>query len=76
MATSGDSNPSAKSQENYIIEGSFHTVWVKNGPSVASGLRPFIPRQRTSPACPWGGITYLDLHGMEGNDERETLARR
>src|ERR1700694_5802067 len=29
MATSGDWNPAAKSQESYIIEGSFHTVWVK-----------------------------------------------
>src|SRR6266849_6693409 len=38
---------------------------VINGPSVASELGPFIPRQRTSPACPWGSITYVDLHGME-----------
>jgi hypothetical protein len=40
MATSGDSNPPAKSQENYIIEGSFHTVWVNR---VTLTLRQSLP---------------------------------
>ena len=60
-----DARPLTPARQNLLQRTAGPYIWVINGPSVASELGPFIPRQRTSPACPWGSITYVDLHGME-----------